>query len=452
MNPSIDTVFNVDSESMGREECFKKVLKSSSFRYLWNMGEKLVVDYVIRNIDLIVNYGFDKMLSSKVISDICVSIMKSRSTPPFQRIIKESNFLALVEKYPMSNPNLSIQIECLYLSVLPFIIIDESNNFRSVFKSEAFIKRILLFQSTGDVFSFFSLLLTDPNRSTINFLKGSGFLKVLRTYMMSSNDLVSDISLSLFVKTLSTSLYSDAAMVLLEDDCLNKLVKSVLLDPRTQAFEFLRYTFQTANREYFFSKWKKIIPIIEIKNSDFCKIVLNSGVYTSCVDACMGLVISLYEHNHVYSIDIETITIHLAELFFKYRTNSFLHTTFMRLIQTLQKSKSITNDLVQKMQIVDPMINLFKERESNFSFSSWGQMRQIAKIINPYISSENRVIWDTVVICNIDKTDQIIKKNYGGRTLLLPKRLQSSWIVQILRILMILLFIFLIYTLVPGNE
>ena len=95
--------------------------------------------------------------------------------------------------------------------------------------------------------------------------------------------------------------------------------------------------------------------------------------------------------------------------------NSFLHNSFLRLIQVLKAKKQLSPQLLKKLNLFSKILQCFKNRENDFHSNYWGQMRIIAELINPYASKcqVQQPEWNQLMT-EICISEKIISSDYGG--------------------------------------
>ena len=126
-------------------------------------------------------------------------------------------------------------------------------------------------------------------------------------------------------------------------------------------------------------------------------------------------------------------------MFFNFPTNTFLHQSFYLTILKLKSKKLLNQDLINKLDLNNRIIECYRKRDTNVTSSFWGHLRLISELITNSKMKKNEE-WKEIVIKENKRRDDIIKRNYGG----FKSFEKSSILIYIILIIIIIVVVFLI--------
>jgi hypothetical protein len=149
---------------------------------------------------------------------------------------------------------------------------------------------------------------------------------------------------------------------------------------------------------------------------DFCDVVITADLFTRSSTACVKLICTIFQANGVFTAKLRRLAVSMSENFFKYPTNSFLHNSFVSLLQLIVSKRHLTPELIIQMALSDEIMRHYSRRSELVGCSFWGQLRTISNLINPYISKTDADVslWKNLVIQRNKVNEAIIATSYGG--------------------------------------
>lgn len=254
---------------------------------------------------------------------------------------------------------------------------------------------------------------------------------------------------SLIIIASGKFLSSEVVRKILEDDAslLKFLISNISESPRNM--DILNALIHSEHSYFFSGDWNEFILRVDAHIDTFYDFVSGSELFTKSTEYGVRLIISMINatgNNYKFTKDL---LINLVELFFKFRTNSFLHNCTYTYIAVLRQKNHISSEMISQSNLHVKILECYEQTNKNIKASYWSQLRLISQIIAPYvydIEGFDVKKWKSLVM-EKNKVDlKIISKPFGGKAVKLSAgKYPSSFSVPFVVFIIFFLIMFICF-------
>ena len=394
---------------------FNDIVSANIFPYFCNIGDTELISFLIDNIQHIIECALCIVDVPRLVSKRCLSIIISNRAKYYQTLLNQTNLLSYLVDFAQALSGESRITQNAYFSILGGLSFN-STKLLPCFSTREYLRVLIANLNINECYAFLALLLTNGNVNDI--LYEVKFMDLI-VEEIAKKEPTLRAAQSLFVKGFDTPFASDMLHSLLHDNCFATIVQNSIDEPTPDAFDFLRYLSQIASQRNLWKQWKEVIAIIEARLPEFVDIMLNVKGFTRMSEAVTSLVIAVFNHTKNDSYEVDKVFIRLGTDFWVYKSNSFLHNSFLKLLQTYSHTKTLTKSIINKVQLFDNVYNALKNEGTELA-CYYGQVREIAEIINPYYKATSNSIhvpqqeWKRMM-SSLSSSRKVIRKAYGGK-------------------------------------
>ena len=451
-NPGIHDILEFKDKLKQGFSAFNDIVSCSTFIYFWNIGDSDLVNFIVENIQHVIDCALFVKQVPRIVSNRCLALIVSNRAKAYNVLIKETHLLAIIVDFAQMLPGESRKTQNAYFSIMDGLTFN-STKLLPIFSTQEYIKTLISNLNINECYTFLALLLTNGNVNDV--LSEVKFMDLIVEEIASKQETLKAAQ-SLFLKGFETPFANELLKSLLHDNCFSTIVQNTIEDPNPDSFDFLRYLSQIATQRNLWKQWKEVLSIIQARLPEFVNIMLKEKGFSRMSQAVASLVIVVFKYTKDDSIEVDKVFLRLGTDFWIYKTNSFLHNSFVQLLETYLTTKTLSRSLINKVNLFDRVYEAEMNRDNADNLVSYmGQVRQIATIINPFFKqSANKKVnvthqqWKSMMD-RLNASGKLIKKPYGGR---IPWRVKYQQIKYDSIITFGILFFFsiaIIYVIIP---
>ncbi|EAX89400.1 hypothetical protein TVAG_145080 [Trichomonas vaginalis G3] len=447
--PSAYELVEFRQKIKGGSSSFDEVILNFHFSYFWNRGDPELLDYIIKNAKLVFNSALFLRDTEKKVILICKALLTTNRISIYPVFMTRSNFFNFYVNFAQKLKKQSKLTQDAYFEILRIITQNATVLFPS-FKTKEYIDVLVSNLDIVPCYDFLTLLGTGGKESS--FLKNINFLDMIVDKIVENSN-ASYHAQNIIIKSFDSSLYSYIINSLMLDNKFAQIIDNSIQSPNPDTFEFLRLIIEEAEYHFGISNWKRTIHLVDYRLSDFIKIFTSQEQFTKISKSVCSLTLVVLKYTKRRTADIDSIFYKLCTDFFKYKCNTFLHNTFLKFVRDYKSYKLLDDEMLKSSHLFEMIIQAFETFDKQ-SCSYWGQLYEIAKLVNPYFkSNDQKTVEEWKKIINyIGQANKIMNSNYGGRIPFVI-RIQRRGLETIIAFgLICLVVVILIYLLVPSSR
>ena len=417
-NPGIHDILEFKDKLKQGFSAFNEIVSCSVFIYFWNIGDTDLVNFIVENIQYVIDCALFLKDVPRIVSNRCLALIVSNRAKAYNVLIKETHLLAIIVDFAQMLPGESRKTQNAYFSIMDGLTFN-STKLLPIFSTQEFIKTLISNLNIDECYAFLALLLTNGNVNDV--LSEVKFMDLV-VEEISKQEETLKAAQSLFLKGFETPFSNDLLKSLLHDNCFSIIVQNTIDDPKPDSFDFLRCLSQIATQRNLWKQWKEVLSIIQSRLPEFVNIMLKEKGFSRMSQAVASLVIVVFKYTKDDSVEVDKVFIRLGTDFWIYKTNSFLHNSFVQLLETYSLTKTLSRSLINKVNLFDKVYEAEMKTDLSKNLVSYmGQVRQIATLINPFFKqNRNKSVNVTYqqwkqMMDNLSVSNKLIKKSYGGR-------------------------------------
>lgn len=428
---------------------FDHVVTNLHFFYFWNSADQQLLDYIIQQVDMVMKTALYIRDADHQVVSICKTILTLSRAKSYPIFIRSANLYKLFTEYLNKISNETKFSQDAYFDLLS-VITNSSTKLIGALKSKEFVQSLVSNLDIDECYFFLSLLIVNGNEN--NFLKKIDFMDMV-VDEISRNTKASNHAQNVILKGFEANFTSQIINSLMKENRLAQIIDNSIVSPDSDTLEFLRYITQEAGLHFASSYWKSAIHLVEMRLPEYIKIMLDREIFTNISESVVSLTIAVFYHSKKRTDDIDSIFYKLSSDFFKYKCNSFLHNSFLKLIECYNNTKTLTNQMLSTSHLFEMIISAF-EKYDKLTCAYWGQLYKISKIINPYFTETDpeKIQGWTHVMQVVNQSNKIISASYGGHIPLALKMQKLGYDTVVSFTIVILFIIALIYILLPSSK
>lgn len=400
------------------------IVSSKDFFHYWSKSEPSLFTFIINHYNELIETGFQtKHESSNSIR--CLQIMSSRDFKFYHLLISKTNLLKFTYDYIFNINDYPIFSQKNYFYVLPNLILDKLDIIRPIFDNKYFTK---LFHLIDNDYAFtFILRLIEYGPITMSkMLEQVNLDKLAVTNLLtySSSDTTTPetrkllIRSQILVKYLANSKFGTNLISALLDQFDNILTNTVE-HPSPDSLEFLGFIDEYSLGKTAASKWRKIHTKIVPHLDSFCEIAINScgEKYFPLTESCTKLSTRIISTTKKTTEKFMQLFTNLVSLFFKEKTNTFLHNSTRRAFDVLVEIGKIDANVLDKLNLFNIATDCYEREEKGEFIPFAGQLHLIAKKMEHFVEKSKTVDidkWKKYVVEKNKEIEHIKKENFGG--------------------------------------
>ncbi|EAX96125.1 hypothetical protein TVAG_446250 [Trichomonas vaginalis G3] len=412
LGPSAYELVEYREKMNGGSDTFDEVVLNLHFFYFWNNGDEQLLNYIISQSNLVFESALYLRETEHQVVTNCRSILIFNQAKSYKTFANKSNLIDYLFNFATTLDKQSHITQDSYFDIINNIT-GLSTYLFDKFKTKEYIQILVNNLDIGESYVFLTLLLV--NGKEISFLKSIKFLDMIVEKIV-ENSTASNNAQSIIIKSFDSSLYSNIITSLMRENRLAQIIDNAVKLPDAETIEFLRYLAQEASYHFGISQWKTVIHLIDLRLAEFIDILTNQEIFTQISESVCSLAIAVLNYRKIASESMNSIFYKLSSDFFKFKCNTFLHNSFLKLIESYKSNKLLTNEILTKSQLFENIMQAFDSFDK-LTCVYWGQLYQISKLINPYFkSNDQKMINDwTNVMKIVNQANKIVNTSYGGR-------------------------------------
>ena len=236
-------------------------------------------------------------------------------------------------------------------------------------------------------------------------------LTLLKEYLSKTRNSLQ--ALTLFFSSLEIPHFAErTAATLLRYDVLMKGIISDALQSRNwRSVELLGRLLETAGKFRLSPKWIRVGDIVGMKYGDVCS-RLTGCVTWGAFEKKLGKVwVMLTRRRGVVSEGMARTVVSSVNFMFENPLNTFQHNFTVQAVQQFVELGGRVNVLIRETKLVERIIENYETRGYTDRVF-WGQLRQLANMVDDYVDRREYQDWERVVVVQNRKTERIISRDY----------------------------------------
>ena len=416
-NPGIHDILEFRDKLKVGFPVFNEIVSSSTFLYFWNIGDNDLVKFIVENIQYVIDCALFKREVPKLVSNRCLALIVSNRAKAYNTLLNDTHLLTILVDFAQMLPGESRKTQNAYFSIMDGLTFN-STKLLPIFSTQEYIKTLISNLNINECYAFLALLLTNGN---VNDVLSEIHFMDLVVEEIAKKEPTLKAAQCLFIKGFDTPFASELLKSLLHKNCFSIIVQNSIDTPTPDSFDFLRYLSQIASQRNLWKQWKDVLSIIESRLPEFVSIFLREKGFTRMSQAVTSLVIAVFKFTKNDAVEIDKVFIKLGTDFWLYPTNSFLHNSFVQLLETYAETRTLSRSLLNKVNLFDKVYEAEINKDSpSYLVSYMGQIRQIVHLISPFFKEGGKSVKVTSyqwkqMIEELHTSEKLIKKSYGGR-------------------------------------
>lgn len=400
------------------------IVSSKDFFKYWSKSEPLLFSYIIKHYNDLIEIGFQTKAES-INSIRCLQIMSSKDFKFHHLLITKTNLLKFVHDYLFNINDYPSFSQKNYFYVLPNIMLDKLGNLLSIF-DEKYFKELFSLIKNDYAFAFTMRITRSAPNSMSKMLERIDLNKIVvsNLFTYSQTDKWNQEIQHLYIK--SQILFKGVAFSKFGGDLINELlnriddlIEKTIEHPCTGSLEFIGFIDEFAMKKKEKSKWRKIHSKIVPYLDSFCAVATTAcgNGFTLLAEKCTQLAIRIVFTTRNATDSFIALFMYLISLFFKEQTNTFLHNCTIDALELLISLGQINSQFLDKNELFEKVTNCYEKEEKGIFLPFAGQLRIIAKAMEPFAAKSKTVDFDKWKKYVVEKNKDIEhkeKENYGG--------------------------------------
>lgn len=420
LKPSDESIADLESKIKQGESMFDSVVTHESFVHQWDFGDTQLTEYIFNNYEKVLSTAIYLGTQKIEVIQACLSIIYSiRSKMSIPRLL-EANAYEILIKTAQNLTNESRGTQHLY-----FVVMGNLSNCATkllpCFSTENYMRSLLKAVTITECFDFIVNLINNGNVNHI--LADIRFISILVEEIVKFGP-TTKYAQQIFIFAMSTPLVSEMRFALIRNNNFSNIIKTVINTPSTNTLVFIRkiYNLSISRQD---NNWDQISKIVEENLPTLISIGLELHAFNSILEQITRLTCDVFSKTKDDFFLIDKLFERLSNDFFEQKHNTFLHNSFLLLLETYNNTKTLSRSLIKANKLFDKVYEVLTSPNDG-SAVYYGQVRLIANIISPFFKSKTIKESDwKIEMTKLQAKEKIIKKVYGGYIL------NSKWMAEI---------------------
>lgn len=380
------------------------VVRHKNFiQYLMKANPTLLL-YISKKFDKICEIIFDER--HKDVREIrpYLAILECSVIAVKRTLITSTNYVNYILEYPRKIKVYNPPSVHIYFSSLPYFILDTSNELLPFFASGEFFESIVQNCDIQEAFMFMRSCLSSKAKSFRNFFHQINLPALLIMYVNGNTGMHLNV-IKLFEQIVDD--YSrQCAIAVTSSNIITHLIESAFLLNCSQLIDFLNFLYTQSYKNKIMPEWFSIEFLVDDRIPEVCDYLMGTTKFDTMCRASANIIITYLQERHQQFPKVIRVTEKFARDIFNNPTNSFLHNTALKFLESLKKFPESFDKVIERSNLCVSIVNAYKKRNTDVTACYWGVLRKISEMIDHPVGV-SQTEWNIVVSSN-QKIEKII--------------------------------------------
>ncbi|EAY19900.1 hypothetical protein TVAG_130080 [Trichomonas vaginalis G3] len=380
------------------------VVMHKSFRqYLMSANPSLML-YITKKFDRICEIIFDERHKDTHEIRPYLAILECSVIAVKRTLITSTKYVNYILEYPRMIKVYKLPSIYIFFNSLPYFILDTSNELLPFFASGEFFESIVQNCDIQEAFTFMKGCLNSKAKSFRNFFHQINLPALLIMYVNGSSGMNLNV-IKLFEQIVDD--YSrQCAIAVVNSNIISKLIESAFLLNCSQLIDFLNFLYIQSYKNKTIPEWFTIEFLVDDRIPEVCDYLMGTTTFDSMCKASANIIITYLSERHQQFPKVISVTEKFIKDIFKNPTNSFLHNTALKFLESVKRFPDSFTNVIKNTNICQLIVDAYKRRNTDVTCCYWGVLRKISEMINEPIGVSLSE-WKSVVDSN-KKIEKII--------------------------------------------
>lgn len=334
----------------------KVLLSSPALKQYWKDCNEDLLDIVIGNFNGIICYAFQIKQSKKEIFVNCSFILKNCNDFQKNEIIKDSDIVEFVRKFPSNMDNYEERTRKHFFKNFTNIILNSKNELINEFQIEKLFVAILHRIDREYVYQCVLQLLNTKSPSVLQFFSQIKILGILADFMGEPSNTSMNAQV-LFINFCNLTSNSEALTYLVRDGLYGKIVEYSISTREEQYLEFVRYFGQYSLFPHKKYNWDPITRKFRECFITIYQIIRESKEWMPEFESMYNIESINIEYSKTLTVQMQNLFILANNYFRDNPTNPACASSLEVISKALIKSELINVDLIRRGHTLDHIAN-----------------------------------------------------------------------------------------------
>ena len=400
----------INRETLKSKELTPEILLNcTDFQKNWAKPTNELMEFVAHHSVSIFEYSIHLKSSTPFIINNASMVFQSCDKQFLSVLFSQDDFIFYIGNFISKVSSYESQTQSLFFDQLSSMITGSSYSFFKYIDFDYFIHSLLKFVYIDPVFLFLSNLI--PNTFARFYFKFEKIelpkLLIDEFFKFTFNGSQSSL---LFIFCLEDSAFAkESGKCIIANSFIIQIYSTLIKNHNLKCAELLRILFSKSIVLIGDENWKKIHAFFIEKYDSICNELINSNLFDRYENSISILFLMISDNEKLATKKTQEVLEKEIELFFEYPTNSFLHLFVVSALELFIHNSGKIQRLLRKTCLVPIIIQRYQMKdEINVSYS--GHLRSISFLIDKYVDRNLYSLWDSVVMKENIKTQNLIDK------------------------------------------
>lgn len=410
MNPQNEDSQKIDEYIRNKAE-LDTILLDPDFLLAWETLSPTLLEYLIENIQIILDNALQIADPyNPLLTVVCIQIFKFKKQIFIDNLLKNKKFLNTFTQFPLHLEKYNLATIKSYFDLLSFISVNSRLKFYVVIPTERYLISIIKCIYLEASFRFFNAMLSSKFAGVPQLINHSNLVQHLvdEYFLRTRNSLQSKAILVSCLK--NEFVYNTTINVIMNNNNINRLIDDAFVQRNYHSVDFLMDLYNQS------IKMVNELEINEVKSQiDQCfstagEILAKTNIFGGFEKYMSDFFLLLLGNQTYIGNQAIDAILRSFDLFFQYKTNSFIHNFVLNIVRIISKNDQMFCDIIKMSQIIPRIIIQYTQRNTTEAIY-WGQLHKICQIIDPYVDLAQYPEWGQVVQKECQLKQNIIDGN-----------------------------------------
>ena len=396
------------------------IIKDDNFKVALKKQVPLLIDFLVNHISEIADLALGVTQSSFAgAQSVCFSLIVTQMHALTSRLVVNAEFLGKLNDFISTQDELTTTNAAVFSRILQFLIQASNCAVLDRFpEREVLFGKILKHLKFSSVTDLLVFMTEDRRKTMITFLEDNNVADLLLS-SIGDNPIVNE-KLFLFMANVVNSVDFDSPILSPFEkpetmDMIFKMAMTACPHVSSQVFNLLFEAAAQCDSEEDDPLYVTVFKFLVSKVPEICQFVLSDEPFLEVKTRAMELINMVV----IPPSELPQCVLDLCEALFNQMfekpANTFLHSAFLSLFDTITMDPERAVSLIEKAQMRKKILETYKKREE-ISASYWGVLYTLATKIATKFDNEAETDdeWKAFISDTLEHTKQVIDASYGG--------------------------------------
>lgn len=377
------------------------IYKHNDFPVYLQQGKPVLMQYIVRNFDRILEIIFEEY--HRDIREIrpLLSILECKEIYVKRALVTSTKFVNYILEYPNRIKIYNPPSAGIFFNSLSAFILDKNNELLPFFANIDFFRDIVSNCDIQEAYVFMRNCLLSKSASFNIFFAQINIPSILIHFVVGNTGLNLNV-IKLF--EIAVEKYPvQSANAVVHADVINQIINSAFLLNCSRLIDFLNFLYVMSYKFKMEAQWFNIEFLIDDRIPEVCDYLLSTTNFDSMCRASANILLTYLNERHQQFPKVIYVSQKFANDIFKNPTNSFLHITAYKFLESIKIYPSRFKEVIEATDLCNKIIEAYKKRATDIGCCYWGALRKISELIDEPVNVSVSEWQRTVVNANIKK-------------------------------------------------